>query len=489
MTPTDELVPMILPTVMIPLTMVSVGLSVVATFIAGLFGIQLKLEGPKKLLEVLLKPKVLGTALSLNLIILGGVHVYKWWINYPRLLITIEKESEARAKPSKLNYTDHLNVPTQFHSLKYQSDNVVGIEQIWKVTTEKGSFRAAVVNADRVFFGNDAGILRELKLSDGSEFRSFYIGTAVSSELTIWNNNIYTGEGLHDTHHARAYRFDLKTGEFKGAYQTLGHTEAQTVVGTFKDKSLLFIPAGADGLHAVDPMSMEGEWKVNIGHMDAGIMVEDGIVFVGTGREKDDDKKNKCFAAALDFATGKILWQHELAASSWMRPVSYKDQVCYIEGEIYFPTSRGHIACFNKKTGDHTIAFNTPDPLASTPKILDDSILYTSIHGLVCRFNLETKTKMWCFNVDDKDSMSLAGASYDPEGNVVVYPSMTKGLYVLDASDGKLLYHWNPTKEQGEWKKTYADATIANGYWIISDDDGNVRALKPLFAPKTTQTK
>ncbi len=72
MTTPNELVPMILPTVMIPLTLVSVGFSVVATFIAGLFGIQLKLEGPKKLLEVLLKPKVLATAFALMLLFLEG---------------------------------------------------------------------------------------------------------------------------------------------------------------------------------------------------------------------------------------------------------------------------------------------------------------------------------------------------------------------------------------------------------------------------------
>ena len=70
---TTELVPMIIPTVMIPLTLVSVGISVVASFIAGLFGIKLKMEGPKKLLEVLLKPKVLATAFMLNAIIMGGI--------------------------------------------------------------------------------------------------------------------------------------------------------------------------------------------------------------------------------------------------------------------------------------------------------------------------------------------------------------------------------------------------------------------------------
>lgn len=489
MTTHNEIVPMILPTVMIPLTMVSVGLSVVATFIAGLFGIQLKLEGPRKLLEVLLKPRVLGSALALNLLILGGVQGYKWWINYPRLLRTIEKESAVRAKPSDLNYEDVLTVPTHFSSQNSVSQNVAGIQQVWRIHTEKGSFRAAVVANDRVFFGNDFGLLRELNLADGKELRSFYIGTAASTELTLWNNNIYAGEGLHDTHHARVYRFDLKSGEFKGAFQSLGHTEAQAVMGTSEGESLLFVPSGSDGLHAVDPISMKEKWAVNIGHMDAGITVEGNVVYIGTGREKDDDKKNKCYGAALDFKTGKILWQHELAASSWMRPVVYQDQVCYIEGEIYFPTERGHIACFNKKTGEHTLAFNTVDPLAGTPRILDDSMLYTSIHGLVCRYDLKNKNLQWCFDAKDKDNKSLAGASYDPAGNVVIYPSMTKGLFVLDANSGKLLMNWLPTKEEGEWKKTYADVTVAKGLWIVSDDDGSVRALRPVYSSQLSSAE
>jgi outer membrane protein assembly factor BamB len=487
MTTSNELVPMILPTVMIPLTLVSVGLSVVATFIAALFGIQLKLEGPKKLLEVLLKPKVLASAFALNALIFGGMHGWKWWANYPRLISTIESETKERAQKSDLNYADVPTVPFLFTSSKSQADVPEGLEQVWRIHTGKGSFRAAVVTNERVFFGNDYGIVRELELTTGKEIRSFYIGTAASSELTLWNNSIYIGEGVHDTHHARIYRFDLKSGNFQGSYQTLGHTEAQAVVGSYEGENTLFAVGGVDGLHAVDPVTMQGKWKVNLGHMDAGILVDEGFVFIGTGREKDDDKKNKCFAAALDFKTGKILWQRELAASSWMRPVVIGENVCYVAGEIYFPTERGHISCFDRKSGAHTIAMNTTDPLAGTPKILDNSILYTSIHGLVCRFDLESKRNLWCFDAKLKDSKSLAGASYDPRGHVVVYPSMTNGLYVLDPNDGKVLMHWNPTKEQGEWKKTYADVTVAGDYWIVSDDDGSVRALRAKFVPKTAQ--
>lgn len=481
----NELVPMILPTVMIPLTLVSVGVSVVATFIAGLFGIELKMEGPKKLLEVLLKPKVLASAFALNAVIFGGMWVWQWWSNYPRLISTIESETKERAQKSDIAYTDVPAVPTYFSSSKSNADIPKNIEQVWRIHTGKGSFRAAVVTNQRVFTGNDLGVVSELELETGKVVRSFYIGTPVSSEITLWKNSMYIGEGLHDTHHARVYRFDLGTGNFEGSYQTLGHTEAQAVLGSHDGENTLFAVGGIDGLHAIDPISMKGKWQVNIGHMDAGILVDQGMVFIGTGREKNDDKKNKCYAAALDFKTGKILWQRELAASSWMRPVVIGENVCYIAGEIYFPTERGHITCFDRKTGNHTIAHNTTDPLAATPKVLDNSILYTSIHGLVCRFDLETQRNRWCFNADLKDSKSLAGASYDPRGHVVLYPSMTNGLYVLDPEDGKVLMHWKPTKEQGEWKKTYADVTVAGDYWILSDDDGSVRALRANFIPKT----
>lgn len=473
---------------MIPLTLLSVGVSVVASFIAALFGIQLKLEGPKKLLEVLLKPKVLASAFLLNALIFGGMYVWRWWGNYPKLISTIETQSRERAKTSDLAYGDVPTVPNIFTSGKDQADVPESLDQAWRIHTGKGSFRAAVVTNGRVFTGNDEGIVSEVELNTGKVIRTFYIGSPVSSEITLWQDSMYIGEGLHDTHHARIYRFDLKTGNFMGSYQTLGHTEAQAVMGSFDGENTLFAVGGIDGLHAIDPITMQGKWKVNIGHMDAGVLVDGGTVFVGTGREKDDDKKNKTYAAAIDFKTGKVLWQRELSASSWMRPVLIGENVCYISGEIYFPTQRGHISCFDRKSGEHTIAQNTADPLASTPKVLDNSILYTSIHGLVCRFDLKTRQNQWCFDAKGKDS-SFAGASYDPRGHVVVYPSKTDGVYVLDPDNGKLLMQWKPNKEQGEWQKTYADITVAGDYWIVSDDDGSVRALRANFAPKTAQNK
>jgi hypothetical protein len=79
--------------------------------------------------------------------------------------------------------------------------------------------------------------------------------------------------------------------------------------------------------------------------------------------------------------------------------------------------------------------------------------------------------------------MSMAGVSYDPRGNVLLYPSMTEGLFVLNPINGEVLNQWKPSTEQGEWKNTYADVAVFGDYWILSDDDGSVRGLRAKFIP------
>ncbi len=479
----NEIVPMILPTVMIPLTLASVGVSVVASFIAALFGIELKMEGPKKLLEVLLKPRVLASAFALNALILGTLWSWRWWNNYPKLIFTIESESNSRALPSEITYQSIPTVQTQFSSSKIGPLALQKINQLWRVEIGKGTFRAPLISEGRIFSGNDGGTISEIDLASGEIVRSFYVGTSVSSELTLWNQSLFSGEGVHDTHHARVYRFDLKSGKYTGSYQTKGHTEGQAVIGTYKEESTLFAVAGVDGLHAIDPTTMTAKWKLNIGHMDAGVLVDEnsGVVFFGTGREKDDDKKNKSYAAAASFATGELLWQRELAASSWMRPVLAGSNVCFISGEIYFPSKRGHISCFDQISGEPTISHNTTEPLISTPKVLDESILYTSISGKVCRFDLKTKRDSWCF--DSKGSgFSFAGASYDPRAHVVLYPSKSDGLYVLNANNGDLIMQWKPDQSEGEWANTYADVAVFGDLWIVADYVGSIRALRANFS-------
>lgn len=469
-------VPMIIPTVMIPLTMIAVGMSVVATFIASLFGVKLKAEGPKKLLEVLLKPRILITALVLNAFIWGGVKGWYWWKNYPRLITTIEKESKLRAQPSDKKYKDDSQ-DVNYRSRKKSNFTATTLNQEWNFESGSGVFSTPVVSAGSVFMGNRGGLVSELDINTGKLIRNFYIGSPVTPKISIWNNALYVGEGVHDLHHARLYKFDLRTGNFAASYQTKGHIEAQSVVATHKDTTLVLVPAGADGLHAVDANTLEGRWHVNNGHTDAAVAVSEGRVFSGSGREKNDDKKNKSYAVALDFDTGSLLWKKELPGSSWMTPAVSGADVCFVVGEIYFETDRGHIVCINKKSGEHSLAFNLDEPVASMPLLLDRNLVVSTISGKLCSFNLDRKERNWCQKVESSGT-AFAGPSYDNARDWIVYPSYDKGFYVLNPDTGDVIKNWTPAQTDGEWKKTYAGVAIQGDYWIFSDYVSNLRALK-----------
>lgn len=474
---------MIIPTVLIPLTMVSVAISVVATFIAGLFGIKLKAEGPKQLLEVLLKPKILISALFMNFAILGAIEAYKYVKNLPSFESTIISKNLKLQKLSTTSYEDNLGRQNTANSFSKTRDlPITSIDTIWKTDLTTGVFRGASISSNSLFIGGLNGTAYELNLIDGKVKRQFFIGTMVTPAPLIFNNKIYFGEGVHKTHHARIYKFDLKTGEYISSYSTKGHTEGQPLIASYKNQNLIIAVAGGDGVHAIDPESMKLVWKQNDGHIDSTVSFDDGIIFAGTGRDKGNSEKHRSYATAYHFSTGKRVWKRELPASSWMKPLVMKDQVCFVLGEIYFKSEYGGINCFDKKTGLPMYSLRTLTPIASMPFRLGNSLYFADIHGKVCSVNLKmTGIKKKCFDTKTK-GLSFSSVTYDIKRGFIVFASKTNGLYILNKDNLKLVYKWKPKGEDSKeyWNKTYASVTITkDGDYILADMKGKILLIRP----------
>jgi len=481
---------LIIPTVMIPLTALSVGLTVIASFIAGLFGISLSTEGPKRLLEVLMKPRVLFSGLIFNFLILGGIKGYEYFNNLPVFLWKIKQNQEKIAKPSQRNYEDRKTFPLSFPSsatppstvghmqdpnieLADQTDKVPKLTSVWSTKLEKGNFRSPVFSGGSIFVASDDGYAYELNQEDGTIFRKFFVGTMITPELTIFDQTLFVGEGTHNTHHARIYSFDLKTGQLKNSYETKGHTEGQAVIGSFNGKDQLFVVAGGDGLHAIDPVSMKQNWRVHDGHIDASVLPLNGRIFAGTGRDKGNSEKYRTYANAYDFETGKRIWQNELPASSWMSPVSWRDSVCFIFGEVYFTSGIGGVYCFKADTGEASHAFNLSSPQTGIPIVVGDYLYSTGIDGKLCSLNLLTKSIDWCHSVKSKGK-SFSSPTYSEFLHALVYASKDDGLWILNPKNGSVMDHWRPD----DWKKTFGAAAIYKNFITIGDSEGNTRLLK-----------
>ena len=463
---------LIIPTVMIPLTAVSVLLSIAASFIAGLFGIKLSTEGPKRLLEVLLKPKVLLSALALNLAIWGGVKAYDYIKNLPAFIWNIESTQKTLAKPSQRQYENRRQFDFMFKETSALA-SLENLKEIWKVKLPKGNFRSPVFSGGSIFFGTDDGNVYELDQLTGEILRKFFVGSYITPELTIDDGTLFVGEGTHNTHHARVYAFDLKSGDLRGHYETKGHTEGQPVIGEWNGEKSLLVVSGGDGLHSVDPTTMKVKWQVNDGHVDASVLAINGKIFSGTGRDKGNGEKFKTYANAYDFQTGKRLWQRELPASSWMSPVAWNDSACFVFGEVYFESGIGGVFCFKQADGTPTHAYNLGEPQTGIPLIIGNSLISTSSNGKVCSLDLVSRVVSWCHEVKTKGK-SFSSPSYSQKLDALVYASKDDGLWILDRKTGNVL----KSLKDPEWKTIYGAASISGDIISIGDIDGHASAYK-----------
>lgn len=471
----------IIPTILIPMTGLTVVLTSVATVIAGWFGIKLKMEGPKQLLEVLLTKKVLLSALIVNLVLFGLYKSYVYVKTLPRPIITIKYQSSLNAVPSSSLYENAPGRPHDFllsTNKSKQSPTNFKLTEVWTKKLKKGPFRSGAISANSLFLGADDGQIHELDMDSGKTKRLFYIGTPVTTRPIIYNFHLYSGEGTHDTHHARIYSFDLRTGKYAGSFSTKGHTEGQPLIATFNNETLLFLTAGKDGLYAISPINLKEKWHAIDGHLDATVTIENGIVYAGSGKEKGKSV-DRNYATAYEFSTGKKIWQNELPLSNWMHPVLGSKYVCYSLGEIYFPSNIGLLHCYDKRSGTAIFSIPFDSPLTGKPLIIkskdQELVIVSSFKGEVCAVNLNNKTKEWCTNTGTKKtSFAFSSADYDQTRNILWYASLDNGLFGLNINTGKHLTHWLPAN----WSETDASVTIQGNFLFMADIYGLIRKLK-----------
>lgn len=472
----------LVPTILLPLTMVSVFVTTIATYVAGLFGIKLKAEGPRKLLELLLKPRVLISALVLNLLVVVAIKYVRYTMFYPEPLSKIASSQELIASASDCTYENsEPNSCLPLESRSNLTPRIQGVEVGWTVKLPKGAFCEGTLSGGSIFYGVDDGYIYELAKNSGTIKRRFYVGTKVTPNPFIWNGRIYVGEGLHFTHHARAYAYDLATGSYIGAYPTLGHTEGQPLIASHNGSDLMFVVSGKDGIHAVDPITLTQVWHQVDGHIDASVRVKNGRVFAGTAVELGDRKNSEPTVAAYAFLDGKKLWENKIPASSWAAPIMGEDEVYFVLGEIYDKLDFGQLACYDQATGKLRWKIDTPVSMNSMPVKVGNRIYAADRREYVNLFDLETRTLAWSQpTVETSDASLVAGLSYDPYRHVILYPSFTDGLYALDPDSGEVLFRWKPKSEVHPWRGTYAAVVVTADFWYLCDNSGTVRCLRPL---------
>ncbi len=436
----------VIPTVLVPLTALTVLLSSIASIIAGWFGLKLKTDGPKQLLEVLLTKRVIIAAIAFNLTSYGIYYGHQYVKNHPRFLHTIDKNHTAT--PSSTSYSlsaDRLHIfETVANSDQPSNLHNFSLKLVKEKKLKGGSFRSILIAKDSLFRASTHGIVEEIDLQTLAPIREFYVGTFIATRPVIAKDHLYTGEGSHDTHSARIYSYDLRSGKLKSTYKTKGHTEGTPVYTNYQGHDILIAVAGKDGIHAMTAPDLRLLWKANDGHIDASVAIRDGFVYAGTGNEKNKQTQEKRYASKYDLITGKTIWKKELPLSNWMQPIATDSgMVCFVLGEIYFKSDLGSLYCLDSISGSPILAIPTASPLVGKPTYVkhngDEYIYGADLEGSVYGFSLNLRKQLFKFSPSELSNYALSSPTFDPETHTILFQGPKGGLYILNAYTGELI--------------------------------------------------
>ncbi len=467
----------IIPTVVLPFAVVGMILTSLATWIGAFFGLKLKTEGPRRLLEVLLKPKVLIASVLLNGIIYGGVIGYKKAkaSSWPATLIELRNANVGGSSLSYMAAVNNTAIKNNINTTGRQRNLLLNLEILWSAKIEGAVFSGVIPSEKSLFIGTNKGFLYELDKDAGKILRKFVFGQPVMSKPIIFNEQIYFGEGVHDTFNAKFIALNLKDGKFAGSVSTKGHIERGPTLAHLGEKSFMLVPAGKDGIYAIEPKSMKTLWHAKLGHIDGTPFVSKDRVYVGTGMEAGD-RQTWTKIYALDLETGKIIHEKEVATSSFGEPFLWKENICFNLGDVYQSTNYGQISCYEKNTFSEVSAVNVSGALISNTYLVGDHVIVTDFNGMIYRIDL-LKSR-----IDAKVSMPIHKFNFSSivvtDQDELVLPGK-EGLYVFSATTLQPITIWKTPIEN--WTGAYETVTIENGIWYWADKAGNVFSLKPKY--------
>ncbi|OZG74142.1 hypothetical protein BTA51_03720 [Hahella sp. CCB-MM4] len=437
----------IVPTVLLPLAFVGTALSLFATFIAGLFGIRLKAEGAKKLLELLLKPKVLLSAVALNFVFYAG------YLGYDHL----------KNGPVPLAMQNLVNSDTAFHQ-----EAVKGDQAIWTQSLQdEGVFARGTIVKDELFFGTNEGHFYVADVNTGTLKNKLFFGKFLSPSPTLYKGHLYFGEGLHQSHGMGIYKFDPEKKQIVAHFRTNGHTEILPVFADVDGKDYLFQTAGGDGLYAIDPNTMEEIWQFQGGHMDGFAMVSGNYVYIGTGIPREGFSVTRPFAYKLNLKDGTVVWKKELPLSAWYGPVQVKNDVCFIQGEIHIDTHVGGISCFTG-SGDRAHSLVIDYPVVGKPIVKDNTIFFNDFFGNLYAWDAVNNVLRWEIESKIKKGSYSSLQFYNDEE--IIYAKLTGGVQIVNMKTGKVREEVDFTKDE----TIFADPLVNEDAFYLFGMKGNI---------------
>jgi len=207
-------------------------------------------------------------------------------------------------------------------------------------------------------------------------------------------------------------------------------------------------------------------WRFPLARGSSSPAVQDGIVYVGSGRGTSGDPEGPSYLYAIDAETGDEVWRFGTAAATYSSPTLAGDVV-------YISDFQATLYAIDAATGEERWRFTDPEftggyilevPFALAT-VLNDTVYISQASGTLYALDASTGQERWRFSQRITTPPAVSGST-------VYVGSVENSIHALDASTGAEL--WRFTTDG----PVTAAPTVYRGTTFVCDWRGNLYALQ-----------
>jgi outer membrane protein assembly factor BamB len=320
-------------------------------------------------------------------------------------------------------------------------------ELAWSFATGKPIKGSAAIAGNRVYFGDEAGVLRALDLGNGRELWSFKSEGPIEATPLVQDGAVYIGSA--DEH---LYALDAATGALRWKYKTGGKILGSANFAQNPGTPGVWILVGSydASMHCVDAATGKAVWTHATDNYINGtpaILGADAVVFGGCDsvirvlRLADGEElrqiDSEAYVAssiavrddrgyvgnygnqvlALDPRAGSIEWKYR------DRNFPYYSSAAVTEEFVIIGGRDKRLHCLERATGAVSWVFQTRKPVDGSPVVCGDAVIVGSEDGRLYCVGLADGKERW---------------AYDIGSPITASPAAAEGRLVVGAEDGTL---------------------------------------------------
>lgn len=199
--------------------------------------------------------------------------------------------------------------------------------------------------------------------------------------------------------------------------------------------------SGGDPSHAMHHLAADGnlarKWRVDIGEgSDSERQILAQPIIVGDRVYAMDVEAN---VRAMDVATGKRLWQADLA------PDDDDDGIlggglAFNDGRIYVTTGFAQVIALDAATGKILWRRNVSGPMRAGPTVSDGRLFAVTVANELYALSVDDGRTLWTHIGITEIAGLLGGGSPAVEGNIVVAPYSSGEVVALRVQNGRVVW-------------------------------------------------